>query len=404
MNGRLSSLLLSAAVLGLLPGALFGQPAPITGLSALVSYPVPDCDGIALGDVDGDGTADLLTSSGANGGVLWFEQGDAPTDWQRHTIYDDATELEGNELADVDGDGTPEAFSLDQETGEILLHRPVDGPRGDWTTAAIQSDRLYLQASLPADLDGDDRPELVYTWEGMKKDAGGVHWLDYEGGPVQEAASWTDHRMVVHESAWWLVPQRVDANDDGHTREIVYTARNIENRNPGATPGLFWIEPGEDPTTPWTRHAIDTTLTHPLHVDMGQFSNGSTRDLVVGGFATETLSYYTWTSSWQRHNLDLPVLGGTSFREIWNVKALPLPQRDRDAILAVLSESSGSAIVLYYPQDGKYRRHALKQVSYTHPLDDRLLLHDLTGDGDPEMIVPDSGGRTLSIYQFDRPN
>ena len=367
MNDRLSSLLLSAAVLGLLPGALFGQPAPITGLSALVSYPVPDCDGIALGDVDGDGTADLLTSSGANGGVLWFEQGDAPTDWQRHTIYDDATELEGNELADVDGDGTPEAFSLDQETGEILLHRPVDDPRGDWTTAAIQSDRLYLQASLSADLDGDDRPELMYTWEGMKKDAGGVHWLDYEGGPVQEAASWTDHRMVVHESAWWLVPQRVDANDDGHAREIVYTARNIENRNPGATPGLFWIEPGEDPTTPWTRHAIDTTLTHPLHVDMGQFSNGSTRDLVVGGFATETLSYYTWTSSWQRHNLDLPVLGGTSFREIWNVKALPLPQRDRDAILAVLSESSGSAIVLYYPQDGKYRRHALKQVSYTHP-------------------------------------
>ena len=404
MNDRLSFLLLSAAVLGLLPGALFGQPAPITGLSALVSYPVPDCDGIALGDVDGDGTADLLTSSGANGGVLWFEQGDAPTDWQRHTIYDDATELEGNELADVDGDGTPEAFSLDQETGEILLHRPVDGPRGDWTTAAIQSDRLYLQASLPADLDGDDRPELMYTWEGTEKDAGGVHWLDYEGGPVQEAASWTDHRMVVHESAWWLVPQRVDANDDGHAREIVYTARNIENRNPGATPGLFWIEPGGDPTTPWTRHAIDTTLTHPLHVDTGQFSNGSTRDLVVGGFATETLSYYTWTASWQRHDLDLPVLDGTSFREIWNVKALPLPQRDRDAMLAVLSESSGSAIVVYYLQDGEYRRHVLKQVSYTHPLDDRLLLHDLTGDGDPEMIVPDSGGGRLSIYRFERPD
>ena len=398
------ALLLSAAVLGLLPGALFGQPAPITGLSELVSHPVPDCDGMALGDVDGDGTADLLTSSGANGGVLWFEQGDAPTDWQRHTIYDDATELEGNELADMDGDGTPEAFSLDQETGEILLHRPVDGPRGDWTTDAIQSDRLYLQASLPADLDGDDRPELVYTWEGTEKDAGGVHWLDYEGGPVQEAASWTDHRMVVHESAWWLVPQRMDANDDGHAREIVYTARNIENRNPGATPGLFWIEPGEDQTTPWTRHAVDTTLTHPLHVDMGQFSNGSTRDLVVGGFATETLSYYTWASSWQRHDLDLPVLGDTSFREIWNVMALPLPQRDRDAMLAVLSESSGSAIVLYYPQDGEYRHHVLKQVSYTHPLDDRLLLHDLTGDGGPEMIVPDSGGGTLSIYQFERLN
>ena len=398
------ALLLSIATLGLVPGPLFGQTAPITGLSELVSHPVPDCDGVALGDVDGDGAADLLTSSGANGGVLWFEQGDAPTDWQRHKIHEDATELEGNELADADADGTPEAFSLDQETGEILLHRPVDDPQGDWTTNAIQSDRPYLQASLPADLDGDDRPELVYTWEGTEKDAGGVHWLDYEGGPVQEAASWTDHRMVVHESAWWLVPRRMDANDDGHAREIVYTARNIKNRNPGAKPGLFWIEPGKDPTTPWTRHAIDTTLAHPLHVDAGLFSAGSTRDLVVGGFATETLSYYTWTASWSRHDLDLPVLEGTSFREIWNVKALPLPQREHDAMLAVLSESSGSAIVLYYPRDGQYRRRVLRQMSYTHPLDDRLLLYNLTGDGYPEMIVPDSGGGKLSIYQFERPD
>jgi hypothetical protein len=60
--------------------------------------------------------------------------------------------------------------------------------------------------------------------------------------------------------------------------------------------------------------------------------------------------------------------------------------------------------VLYYPQDDQYRRRVLKQVSYTHPLDDRLLLHDLTGDGSPEMIVPDSGGGTLSVYQFERPN
>lgn len=398
------ALLLSVAILGLPPGTILGQTAPITGLSDLASYSVPDCDGVALGDIDGDGAADLLTSSGADGDVLWFEQGDTPTDWRRHEIYDDATELEGNDLADVDGDGTPEAFSLDQETGEILLHRPVDGPRGDWQTTAIQSERPYLQASLPADLDGDNRPELVYTWEGTETGAGGVHGLDYGGGPVHDADSWTDHRMVVHESAWWLVPRRMDANDDGTAHEIVYTARNIKNRNPGATPGLFWIAPGENPTTPWQRHAIDTTLTHPLHVDVGQFSAGSTRDLVVGGFETETLSYYTWTASWRRHDLDLPVLGGTSFREIWNVKALPLPQRSRDAMLAVLSKSSGSAIVLYYPQDDQYRRRVLKQVSYTHPLDDRLLLHDLTGDEYPEMIVPDSGGGTLSIYRFERPN
>jgi hypothetical protein len=395
-------LLITALSLFYSPGPTFGQTASITGITELTSLPVNDCDGIALGDIDGDGTTDLLTSSGAEGGVFWFEQGEGPTDWRRHVIYGDATEIEGNDLADFTGNGQPEALSLDQKTGEILLHRPIEDPQGAWNTTAIQSERLFLQASLPTDIDGDNRPELVYTWEGTKEGAGGIHWLNYEGGPVQDPDSWTDHHMIVHESAWWLVPQRMNANDDGSSREIVYTARSLQDRNAGAKPGLFWIEPGSDPTSSWTRHVIDTTLTHPLHVDVGTFSSdGSHRDLLVGGFETEALFYYTWTASWHRHGLDLPALDGSPFTEIWNVKALPVPEHSRDAMLAVLSRPSGSAMVLYGPEDGRYRVRALKQMPYTHPLDDRLLLHDLTGDGYPEMIVPDSGGGKLSIYQFE---
>ncbi len=396
------AVLLVGFVLGLGPAPTHGQTAPITNVTEVASLSVPDSDGVAIGDIDGDGTVDLLTSSGAEGGVFWFEQGNGPTDWQRHTIYGDATEIEGNDLADLDGDGQLEALSLDQETGEILLHRPVDDPRGEWKTTAIQSGRLFLQASLATDVDGDDRPELVYTWEGTEAGAGGVHWLDYEGGPVHEVDSWTDHRMIVHESAWWLAPRRVDINEDGLAHEILYTARNLKNRNSGAKPGLFWIEPDKGPTSSWQRHAIDTTLTHPLHVDIGQFSaDGSNRDLVVGGFETETLSYYTWADSWQRHDLEVPTLNGTPFNEIWNVKALPLPDKRRDAMLAVLSRSTGSAMVLYQPRAGQYQPRVLKRMSYTHPMDDRLILRDLTGDGYPEMIVPDSGGGTLSIYRFE---
>lgn len=393
-------------IIGLLIGAgntaAFGQEVAITGVEDLTAMPVPDCDGLAVGDLNGDGAVDLLTSSGAEGEVFWFEQGADPTEWQRHAIYTEATEIEGNDLADFDGDGQLEAVSLDQEEGTILLHRPVDDPRGTWRTAAIQSERLYIQASLVADIDGDDRPELVYTWEGTEPGAGGVHWLDFEGGAVLHPEAWTDHAMVTHESAWWIAPRRMDVDGDGQAREIIYTARNLQNRNAGAQPGLFWIEPGRDPTARWQRHAIDTRLTHPLHVDVGRFSaQGEGRDLVVGGFETQQLHVYASADSWRRHALDLPKVDSKPFSEIWNVKAVPLAERERDAMLVVLSRPDGSAMVLYQYRAGQYRSRVVRRMGYTHPMDDRLILHDLTADGRPELIVPDSGGGRLAIFQFE---
>lgn len=397
--------MLAAGLLGIGRDAAFGQAASLSGVSELVSVPVSDCDGVALGDIDGDGRVDLLVSSGSNGEVFWFEQGESPTDWRRHAIYSGATEIEGNDLSDFDGDGQLEAISLDQKGGEILFHRPLGNPRGDWETTAIQSERLYLQTSLATDLDDDGRPELVYTWEGAEPGAGGVHWLDFEGDTTHDPDAWTDHTMVVHESAWWMVPRRIDVSGDGTAREILYTARNIKGRNAGARPGLFWIKPGEDPTAQWERHTVDTTLSHPLHVDVGQFSpSGAPRDAIVGGFDTRQAHYYTGADSWRRHELDLSTLDGEPFNKIWNVKALPLPDRRRDAMLVIPSRSSESAIVLYQPRDGQYRGQIVKQLAYSHPMEDRLVLHDLTGDEYPEIIVPDSGGDKLTIFRVEGAN
>lgn len=398
--------MLAAGLFGVGSGGAFGQAAPLSGVSELASMPVSDCDGAALGDIDGDGRVDLLASSGSNGEVFWFEQGERPTDWRRHAIYSGATEIEGNDLADFDGDGRLEALSLDQKGGEILLHRPLGAPRGNWETTAVQLDRPYLQTSLATNLDDDGRPELVYTWEGGEPGAGGVHWLDFEGEAMHDSDAWTDHPMVVHESAWWMVPRRIDASGDGTAREILYTARNIKGRNAGARPGLFWIAPGEDPTAPWERHAVDTTLAHPLHVDVGQFSSrGASPDAIVGGFDTKQVHYYTGADSWRRRALDLSTLDGEPFNKVWNVKALPLPDRRRDAMLVIPSRPSGeSAIVLYQPRDGQYRGQIVTRLAYSHPMEDRLVLHDLIGDGRPEIIVPDSGGDKLTIFRLEAAN
>lgn len=401
----MSRIVLASLVIGVVLGGMaervVGQPQPTLEIEAMTSIPVSDCDGIALGDINSDGRVDLLTSSGSEGSVFWFEQTDDPAEWRRHVIHKGAVEIEGNDLADFDGDGRLEAISLDQKAGKVLLHHPREGPREGWQTTVIESDRLFLQASLTSDIDEDGRPELVYTWEGAEPGMGGVHWLDFAGETVADPGAWTDYAMVRHESAWWLGPRLIDLNGDGRATEILYTARNLTDRNAAARPGLFWVEPGDDPTTPWTQHSVDTTLAHPLHVDVGSFSSATEdQDIVVGGFDTNQVQYYVRADSMQRRALSLPRIRGESFNEIWNVKALPIADDPRDAILTVVSRPSGSAMVLYEPRAGAYQSRVVMTMAYTHPMDDRMVLYDLIGQKGIELIVPDSGGDKLSIFRI----
>ncbi len=130
-----------------------------------LGLPCGDCDGIALGDINGNGRLDLLASSGKGGTTYWFEQGDAPWTWARHTIHEITQrprEVEGNELGDFNDDGRLEAISLDQPGGRVLLHRQGADPRQPWPTGAIRRERPRLKACVVAlvgsqggdDLDG----------------------------------------------------------------------------------------------------------------------------------------------------------------------------------------------------------------------------------------------------------
>jgi len=371
-------------------------PAFRVSIERMVELECFDCDGVALGDISGNGKVDILASTGDDGETLWFEQGATPWEWTRHVVHqiaDTPREIEGNDLADFDGDGRLEAVSLDQPNGNLYLLKQNADPREPWHSAVIQGDRPYIQATLVTDLTGDGRPDLVYTWEGDAEGRGGVHWLQFTGDDPLDPAHWTDRVLVTHESAWWLAPRRLDMNGNGRATDIVYTARNIPRRNPGARPGLYWLEEPADPAQPWTRHVIDPTLRHPLHVDVGDLNgDGVAMDLVVGGFDTDAVYWYEHAAGWARHRLPLPAeVNGNAPNRVWNVKAVPLGSR-RDGILAPVTGGERRGALLHFEHvDGAFHANNLLDLDYDHPIDDRILLHDLDGDGQLEAIMPDSG-------------
>lgn len=388
------------------PSRLVGLvPALFLSIAEFNLLECDDCDGVALGDISGNGKTDLLMSNGKGGQTFWYEQGATPYHWTRHPIFTipgPRREIEGNDLGDFDGNGRLEAVSLDQPNGVIYLHAHDGDPHGAWRTVALQTGRPLVQASLVTDVDGDGRLDLIYTWEGRQTGAGGVHWLRFTGTDLLDPAHWEDHVLIQHESAWWLAQRRVDLNSNGRATDLVFTARNLKARNPGARPGVFWLEEPSNPadrTQPWKRHTVDDTLTHPLHVDVGDLSGrGHGQDLVVGGFDTHHVYWYSFSEGWKRHALPLPVLDGELPDKVWNVKTTRF-DGGRDGILTPVTRGQKGALLHFEFMGERYEPNLLRRIDYDHPMEDRIVLHDLDGDGLAEAFIPDSGsGRSRFVW------
>lgn len=135
-------------------------------------------------DVNGDGWIDVITSSAHKHGIFWYEQTRAAgkTGWKQHLIDDTWSQAHSLALADLDGDGTPELI-----TGKrFMAHNGSDpdefGPLGvyyyqlkrspapTWTKHAISfNEGIGSGVNLCAvDLDADGDTDVIVTgkWGG----------------------------------------------------------------------------------------------------------------------------------------------------------------------------------------------------------------------------------------------
>ena len=150
-------------------GALGAEPWPFHPATLSQS-----CAQMAVLDVDGDGDADILSSSAHNYGVWWTEQ--TPEGWLLHEIDKSVSQTHALHLADVNGDGL-----MDFVTGKRFwahtqgdpgidepallcwfeLQRPAAGPV--WTRHVIDDNSgvgLHAQV-VDANLDG--RPDVAIS-------------------------------------------------------------------------------------------------------------------------------------------------------------------------------------------------------------------------------------------------
>lgn len=191
--------------------------------------------GIGVGDLNGDGRNDILTSKG------WLE---APADpragrWTFHADYEVPGNLGFLYVLDINGDGRPDIVSsMAHDYGVFWLEHMSDGK---FVKHVIDDSWSQAHALTLVDLNGDGQKDILTGKRFMAhngRDPGereplGVYWYEYKKLPgADHKVEWIKHTIdySTRTGGGMQIPA-VDLNKDGAIDFLV-----------AGKSGLFWFE------------------------------------------------------------------------------------------------------------------------------------------------------------------
>jgi hypothetical protein len=364
--------------------------------------------GVQASDLDGDGDLDLTNvdivgKNPSDATLLWFEN-KGRGDFQRHIMHTGENGwLERHALGDLNGDGRADVAVVSNRDGHLLwFEQPAGAPHHRWTRHEISRDCPGAYDVRLADLDGDG--DLDAATAGYSSHT--LSWYENPGkSPVQE--TWPRH-IVARNLAEQRTVEIADFNGDGRPDLLAGSiGASFAAQGPTATPEqhgglLAWFE-NTGAREQWPRHVIDDQNRGVIHGHTTDLDGDGDLDIVVArGMRPEHIPAEFHELVWYENE-------GTAQRPgPWRRQVLaPLPSAfeaiavdldaDGDLDVAATAWSLGDQVVwCENPGDPQqsWTKHVVREKYFAA---NQIIAADLDGDALPDLVVTsDDGSRRVT--------
>jgi hypothetical protein len=387
-------------------------------------------DGVDFDDIDGDGDIDLVVGWEESGQAALYENPGAPNvleNWHRTNISTglDVRKIEDAKFADFNGDGKIDAVvsATERYNEKVNIHWLVN--RNDifnndsWKSATIDpSIQLLFMKIAIGQIEGSGANDIV---AGSKDDTKAAKLIWYQAPPKPEYANsdqWKGRPIAdVH---WVNSILIMDIDQDGDN-DVLMSDWDI----------LAWFEnPGEaaalqNGPSAWTKHVISTeadsyftncavdkndpSQIHLIVSDVTAKQHVKIGDTILYSIKKDFDQEGNWTGKWIESKLSsLDSTPSNMKKNDYDIKGIACGNIDNNEATDLVISASGyghGVFALMNLQDisGDQSLH-LKVISDDNHntkkgiKHDNLLLDDLDGDGDLDVITTEENGNVGSYF------